>query len=50
MHIGYSIKRLEKSAMPRFTQVYAAAEEISKQTGYQIAGLDEDSRVVLLKK
>jgi wyosine [tRNA(Phe)-imidazoG37] synthetase (radical SAM superfamily) len=50
MHIGYSTKRLEKSAMPRFSQVYAAAEEISKQTGYQIAGLDEDSRVVLLKK
>jgi len=49
MHIGYSTKRLEKSAMPRFSQVYAAAEEISKQTGYQIAGRDEDSRVVLLK-
>jgi tRNA wybutosine-synthesizing protein 1 len=50
MHIGYSTKRLERSVMPTFSQITAAAEEISKQTGYQIAGRDEDSRVVLLKK
>lgn len=50
MHIGYSTKRLKRSTMPSYSQVNAAAEEISKRTSYQIARRDEDSRVVLLKK
>lgn len=50
MHIGYSTKRLKRSNMPTHDQIKAIGEELSKLTGYQIAGEDAESRVVLLKK
>ena len=50
MHVGYSTKRLKRSAMPTHNQVKIVSEEISKHTGYKIAGEDKDSRVILLRK
>jgi len=50
MHVGYSTKRLKRSAMPTYNQVNALASEVSKQTCYKVADADKDSRVILLKK
>ncbi|MEM3386437.1 MAG: 4-demethylwyosine synthase TYW1 [Nitrososphaerales archaeon] len=50
MHVGYSTKRLKRANMPTYSQVKTLAEALHKQTGYQIANEEADSRVILLKK
>jgi len=49
MHIGESQKRLPRTAMPGHEEVRAFGEEIAKHLGYEIAGEQRASRVVLLK-
>lgn len=48
MHVGESQKRLPREAMPGMREVEGFAERLSGYLGYERAGGDEASRVVLL--
>jgi tRNA wybutosine-synthesizing protein 1 len=48
MHLGYSRKRLEKSAMPEHSEIAAFASMLADETGYDLIDQVEISRVVLL--
>jgi tRNA wybutosine-synthesizing protein 1 len=50
MHVGYSKKRLEISAMPLHPEIKEFAEQIAEHTGYRIIDEQPISRVVLLMK
>jgi len=48
VHVGYSRERLERSNMPSFERIVQFAERMSELTGYDIAGKNPSSKVVLL--
>ena len=50
MHLGFSRKRLERSAMPTHTKINKFAQKIIEYTGYKLTDESEPSRVVLLSK
>ncbi|HJX05779.1 MAG TPA: 4-demethylwyosine synthase TYW1 [Candidatus Nanoarchaeia archaeon] len=50
MHVGYSKKRLEISAMPIHSEIKEFAGQIAKHTRYKIVDEQPISRVVLLMK
>jgi tRNA wybutosine-synthesizing protein 1 len=50
MHVGWSRKRLEESAMLSHAEVKGFSERIAELTGYQYKDEQEESRVVLLNK
>jgi len=50
MWVGYSRKRLAIENMPLHGEIKSFAEELARETGYEITDESESSRVVLLKK
>ena len=50
MHLGYSRRRLDKSAMPSHMEIAEFSQELSKFSGYRIVDESEPSRVVLLER
>ena len=50
MHVGFSQKRLDRSAMPDHEEVRLFASEIGDRVGYRIADDSRISRVVLLSR
>jgi tRNA wybutosine-synthesizing protein 1 len=50
MHVGFARARLAMENMPSHQEIRAFAEELSRETGYQIGGESVPSRVVLLEK
>ncbi len=50
MHVGFSQKRLDRSAMPDHEEVRLFASEIGDRVGYRIADDSAISRVVLLSR
>jgi tRNA wybutosine-synthesizing protein 1 len=50
MHVGESMKRLPREAMPRHHEVKAFAEQVSKECGYPYRDEQAASRVVLLSR
>lgn len=48
MHLGYSRKRLERSAMPLHEEILDFSEVIARELGYQVTDNVELSRVALL--
>jgi len=50
MSVGFSRNRLPYSSMPSHDEIREFAENVAKNTGYNIADEKKDSRVVLLKK
>jgi len=50
MHLGFSMKRLSRNAMPEHSQVRAFAEEIAKYCDYKINDESPVSRVVCMTR
>ncbi|MFH1774454.1 MAG: 4-demethylwyosine synthase TYW1 [Methanobacteriota archaeon] len=50
VHVGYSRKRLERSHMPTFEEVYEFARVLGSEVSYKIKDYAKDSKVVLLVK
>jgi tRNA wybutosine-synthesizing protein 1 len=50
MHVGESMKRLPREAMPLHHEVREFAEQVSKASGYEYRDEQTESRVVLLGK
>ena len=50
MHVGFSRLRLGFENMPSHMEIRSFAEELSKETGYNILDESPDSRVVLLSR
>jgi tRNA wybutosine-synthesizing protein 1 len=50
MHVGESMKRLPREAMPLHKDVRAFAKQVSQECGYPIKDEQKDSRVVLLSR
>jgi tRNA wybutosine-synthesizing protein 1 len=50
MWVGYSRSRLKLENMPNHADVREFAEQIARETGYKVAGEQQASRVVLLKR
>ena len=50
MHVGFARARLKIESMPSHAEIKAFAEELARETGYEIVDESEPSRVVLLKK
>jgi len=50
MHVGFARARLSLENMPSHAEIKAFAEELARETGYEIVDESEPSRVVLLKK
>jgi tRNA wybutosine-synthesizing protein 1 len=50
MHVGESMKRLPREAMPRHHEVKAFAEQVSRECGYPYRDEQAASRVVLLSR
>lgn len=50
MHVGFSSRRLGFDNMPKHSEVYDFAVQLSEKTGYRIVDESKDSRVVLLSK
>lgn len=50
MHVGYSRKRLERSHMPTFEEVYEFARVLGSEVSYKIKDYAKDSKVVLLAR
>ena len=50
MHVGYSIRRLPRAAMPSHEEVLAFAEKLAEETSYELLMHVPDSRVALLSK
>lgn len=50
MHVGYSIRRLPRSAMPTHSEVLDFARKLSVETGYYLLRDVVDSRVALLSR
>lgn len=50
MHVGFARARLSMDNMPSHQEIMAFAEELSRETSYQIGGESVPSRVVLLEK
>ena len=50
MWVGYSRSRLKLKNMPSHADVKEFAEQIARETGYEVAGEQQASRVVLLKR
>jgi tRNA wybutosine-synthesizing protein 1 len=49
MPVGWARERLPYGVMPRHAEIKAFAEEIARETSYEIVNEKADSRVVLLK-
>lgn len=49
MFVGYSRQRLRMENMPSYEEIKNFAEELARETGYEIADESEPSRVVLLR-
>ena len=50
MHVGYSTRRLPRSAMPSHREVVEYSKKLAEATGYNMLMDVEDSRVVLLSR
>lgn len=50
VHVGYSRKRLERSHMPSFEEVYEFARVLGSEVSYKIKDYAKDSKVILLAK
>jgi tRNA wybutosine-synthesizing protein 1 len=50
VHVGYSRKRLERSHMPTFEEVYEFARVLGSEVSYKIKDYAKDSKVILLVK
>lgn len=50
MHLGFSRKRLERSAMPNHVEILDFANKIAVEMNYKIADESEISRVVVLSR
>jgi len=50
MWVGFSRKRLKMENMPSHEEIRGFAEELARETGYEIADESEPSRVVLMRK
>ena len=50
VYVGYSRERMEMENMPAFEKILEFAGRMSELTGYEIAGENRPSRVVLLSK
>jgi tRNA wybutosine-synthesizing protein 1 len=50
MHVGESMKRMPREAMPRHHEVKAFAEKVSEESGYAYKDEQAASRVVLLSR
>ena len=48
VYVGYSRERLEMENMPQFERILRFARRMSEITGYEMAGENRPSRVVLL--
>lgn len=50
MHVGFSVYRLPRSAMPEHSEILQFAEKLAEETGYEKTAEFEKARVVLLSR